>query len=193
MDTLFVELFKELVKIFVAISAAYILITYLFRRYSDFGEIKAHWHHLVEDKQYSVQEFYTAIEASVKAKNLPHVVIARETHPQKNMLFESREYLRLVLDDQLILVCAAHFGNGFFVSWREGRWLNIFEDLIPRIPIIGKSLARALFSKTYYEIDSSCMFVESVRNSVNDVFNGMITAKGMRPLSDAEKVYTHLS
>lgn len=55
------------------------------------------------------------------------------------------------------------------------------------IPIVGFLLDRLFLPPTYYRIDSAIMFRESIRQSVNEVIDGMTKAKGLRGLSEDEK------
>ena len=61
------------------------------------------------------------------------------------------------------------------------------DDFILQLPLLG-SLYGWLFQPiTYYRIDTSEMFQQSVRNAVDDVVNQITTAAGIRPLTELER------
>ena len=84
-------------------------------------------------------------------------------------------------------ICAAPFGDGFFVSWwllDRASWIQI---LIRLIPFIGSWLVRKLYPITYYKIDTASMFMTYAQASVLKVIKDITNDKGVRALSEAER------
>jgi hypothetical protein len=75
------------------------------------------WGQLFENFQASSQEFYKAFEAAVASRSIPQIESARVEHKEGGLASANREYLRLQRGKYAFDVCAAPFGNGFFVSW----------------------------------------------------------------------------
>ena len=181
------DLAIELLKLLLIIAAIYTALTYLFKRYSDFGLIRAQWHQPF-DFQFSVQEFYTSIEQLLKAQEIKGLEISRKTHAEDGMFSPNREYLRIVYGEDMFLICAAPYGKGMFVSWRAGEWMNVFKDLIPRIPSIGPQLARAMFHRSYYQLDTAAMFSDTIRKAVNEAIDQLTNTQGIRPMTELERM-----
>jgi hypothetical protein len=155
--------------------------------------IRSRWHHPF-DFQFSTQEFYASVEEILNSKQIKGIEIGRKDFSEGGAFSYMREYMRITYQEQMFLICAAPFGaNGFFVSWWNGEWMNFFKDLIPRIPGIGTALARALFSKTYYQMDSEDMFSGTVRQAVNEAIDKLTNAQGVRPLSELERIPQYTS
>src|SRR5215470_877349 len=77
----------------------------------------AHWPHLIENFQASSQEFYKAFEKAVASRAVPELHSIRVEHKEGNIASARREYLRMHRGKYAFDICAAPFGNGFFVSW----------------------------------------------------------------------------
>jgi hypothetical protein len=60
------------------------------------------------------------------------------------------------------------------------------EDIIA-IPVIGWIYDKIFHPITYYSHDTALMFQESVRRAVNDTIDGLMSAQGLRALTEAEK------
>lgn len=188
---MFAELITELCKFLFVIAIIYTAITYAFKKFSDFGMVRSTWQHPF-DFQFSTQEFYASVEAILKERKIPGIETGRKTYSQTGIFSSSREYLRIVYEEEMVLICAAPFGTGAFVSFRSGEWMNHFKDLVPRIPAIGMPLARALFSKTYYQMDSASMFSEATRLAVLEAIDRITNDKGLRPLTELERMPQYL-
>lgn len=91
--------------------------------------VLSHWHHLIGNLQYPPQEFYSALEAAIQRREIPGSRFSRVDYLEGGMLSAKREYMRIERKDLVFDVCAAPFGNGFFISW----WLG---EALPRWGII---------------------------------------------------------
>ena len=54
------------------------------------------------------------------------------------------------------------------------------------IPLIGKMIERFFMPPTYYRMDTEAMFKASIEQSVQEVLNQMLQAKGLRALTELE-------
>lgn len=149
--------------------------------------VLSHWYHLVEGLQESPQSFYSALQQSIEKRNLPNTKISRITYKESGIFSSKREYLRVSRKEHLFDVCAAPFGNGFFVSW----WLALAPgaalETTSKIPIIGPLFFNLFKPATYFAHDTALMFQESIRTAVNEVIDGNTQAKGLRMMSELER------
>jgi len=60
------------------------------------------------------------------------------------------------------------------------------DDFILRLPLIGWLYERLFHPMTYYRIDTSQMFQQSVQNAVMEVVNQITVGGGLRPLTELE-------
>jgi len=149
--------------------------------------IISHWYHLIEGLQGSPKEFYASVEQAITARNLPDMTTVRVDWREGGPLSAKREYLRVIRKEHVFDICAAPFGNGFFVSWWLGELGSGCLTFLSFLPFIG-AVAMAIFRRaTYYRIDTALMFQTSVSAAVQEVVDGMTKAKGLRALSELER------
>ncbi len=149
--------------------------------------IFSHWYKLVENFNYSTQEFYKQVENALEQRNVPGLKVSRVSYREKGPLSAKREYLRLSRYENNFDLCAAPFGSGFFVSWWLGQAENILVRLISAIPFFGELFLNLARPMTYYQIDTALMFQESVHLAVMEVFDQILKGKGMRALTEGDK------
>jgi hypothetical protein len=77
----------------------------------------SHWHQLIENFQASSLEFYASVEHAVEARAVPETTPSRIEHKEAGLVSAKRQYLRMHRGKYAFDICAAPFGNGFFVSW----------------------------------------------------------------------------
>ena len=147
----------------------------------------SHWYHLIENFQQSSQEFYSSLEQAIKKRNLPDVRISRIDFKEGNVFSAQREYLRVKRKELVFDICAAPFGNGFFISWWLGEKMGALLSLLLVIPFLGSLVAKTSRPATYYRLDTTLMFQESVHLAVLEILDDVITAKGIRTLTEAER------
>jgi len=141
--------------------------------------IVSHWDHLIENFQYSPQEFYTALEERVRKRDIPKAELSRVTYKESGIFSGSREYLRVRRFEHIFDVCAAPFGQGFFVSW----WLTEQKGCLASIPGVGPWLRPV----TFYTHDTGIMFQHAVDGAVKDTVDAILVAKGKWGLTADEK------
>lgn len=95
--------------------------------------IISHWHTLIDDFNTSGQDFYQAVEAAVKAREVPDVTFSRVDYKEGGFASSKREYLRLERQFVAFDICAAPYGNGYFFSW----WLARLGPQHPFLYIVG--------------------------------------------------------
>lgn len=162
----------------------YFLYTRFRRRYKGLDIIRSRWHCSLPEFQFSAQEFYSLVEAAVKKTEVKGIGIDRAEYEEKHVLLARREYLRLTRGEYVFLICAAPFGTGFFVSWWLGETVSFVKHLILKIPW----LARLVYRKTFFQMDTETMFQECVRKCVLEVVEHISTNKGIRGLSERERI-----
>lgn len=78
------------------------------------------WLHDFLELKFSTQEFYSQVEASLSKREIPKMRTERINLNQAGIFSTRREYLRVKSGEQIFDICAAPYGNGFFVSWWYG-------------------------------------------------------------------------
>jgi len=146
----------------------------------------SHWLHDFPHVTFSVMEFYNLIEENLRERNMPVGDFSRVNFSESGFFSTRREYLRVKNDYLTFDICASPFGNGFFVSWWYGEYLTPMQEIVYKIPLIGRWVKRENEHKTYYQMDTDAMFKEAVRSAVNEAIEKMTKAKGVRALSDFE-------
>ena len=146
---------------------------------------RSNWHHSFINLQFSSQEFYRQVEETLKKHNLPDISYSRITHSQGGIFSSKREYLRISREAYNFDICAAPFGNDFFVSWWFGETSG---DFLSKIPVINTLLGKNAKLKTYYQLDTEAMFRGSVKQAVQDAIDQITTTKGLRALSEMERM-----
>lgn len=143
----------------------------------------SHWSKLIENFQYSPLEFYKLTEEALKRRQIPDIKISRIQLKESHIFSAKREYLRIERDDILIDVGAAPFGTGFFVSERVG------IDMRPGCLGICLGPFYRFFFKpdSYHRIDLIIMYQTAVHCAVLEVMDGIISEKGLTPLSELER------
>jgi hypothetical protein len=78
--------------------------------------VLSHWHKQIDNFHTSSLDFYAAVEAAIKARELPEVRISRVEYQEGGILSPARVYLRIERRRHAFDICAAPFGRGFFFS-----------------------------------------------------------------------------
>lgn len=145
------------------------------------------WYTLLDDFSYSSQDFYQQLIEELQAQGVKNISTKYVFLKEGNTFSKKRTYLRVTWKDYDYDICAAPFGNGFFVSW----WLlfknSFWQLLVLRIPFIGNSLVKLLFPVTYYKIDTASMFMSYAQSSVLKIVDNISKAKGIKTLSETER------
>ena len=144
----------------------------------------SHWDHMFQGMQQSSDEFYTRVEQYIAWHDLKDTKLEWVKFAEGGIFSSKREYLQIRRGDHVFHVCAAPFGNGFFVSW----WLSgVRRGFFSRLPIIG-TLLRIFFKPlTYYKFDTALMFQSITHGSVLATLDEIMNAKGLESLAFMER------
>ncbi len=124
--------------------------------------ILSHWYHSIEGLQESPQKFYKALVESILQRQVPDIEISRILYQEGGVFSAKREYLRVQRKEHFFDICAAPFGNEFFVSWWLGEKISFFWSLILMIPFLGIPMMNYFRPQTYYRHDTALMFQQSI-------------------------------
>ncbi len=149
--------------------------------------VLSHWNHRIDGMQQSANEFYTEVERVLAVQNVDKIKAERVNLSEGGIFTGKREYLQIRRGEQLFHVCAAPFGNGFFIS----SWLGVKESgfwaWLAMLPGIGFFVQRFLKPLTYYKIDTSLMFQSITHGAIMEVVDALTKAKGLRSLTENER------
>jgi len=149
--------------------------------------VLSHWYHLFEGMQESTQNFYSSLEQAINSRNLKDIKTSRIDYKEGGVFSAKREYLRVKRREHLFDICAAPYGNGFFVSWWLGEKIGFLTRILLMIPFVNLFFMRIARPFTYYKIDTALMFQESISSAVHEVIDGITKTKGLRALSELER------
>ena len=79
--------------------------------------VHGHWALLVEDYSTSAMDFYTAVQAAVRRREIPGAEIVVIAIKEASVFSAERDYLRVTRERLTFDICAAPFGTGYFFSW----------------------------------------------------------------------------
>lgn len=147
----------------------------------------SHWNQLLSGLQASPKEFYAAVEQAIEQRQVPDTKRSRVDWHEGGLFSAKREYLRVKRKEYIFDICGAPFGTGFFVSSWLGEVPSGLLALLAEIPVIGYLVQRLVRPATYYKIDTALMFQSAVHGAVLDVVDGLLSAKGLRALSELER------
>ncbi len=163
----------------------FVLLRFIF--VSSFKSYHSRWNTVIDKFSFSSKEFYELLRKELLSNGINNLDVKFVFLKEGNAFSSRRTYLRAVWKDYQYDICAAPFGNGFFVSW----WLlyknSIGLIIISKIPFIGKWLAEKLYPITYYKIDTASMFMTYAQASVLKVIEDITNDKGVRSLSESER------
>lgn len=149
--------------------------------------IVSHWSNMVQGLSCSSKDFYDSIEQGLQVHKLTDTKIERVNFSEGGIFSSKREYLQIRRNDLVFHVCAAPFGNGFFVSSWLGEIQKGFWVFVARIPVIGFFVHSVLKPLTYYKADTESMFRSLIHAAVLQALDAVVSNQGLRALSEAER------
>jgi hypothetical protein len=150
--------------------------------------ILSHWNNLVEGLQQSSNEFYTEVEQNLNAHKLKDVESDRVEFAEGGFFSARREYLQVRRGEHVYHVCAAPYGNGFFVSSWLGAVEGGFLAWLASFPFVGWIFRFFLnLRMTFYRIDTALAFQAVVHSAVLKALDSVCTARGIRALTERER------
>lgn len=157
-------------------------ISYIFSPRKHFGNVNGHWS-CKFDFQFPVKGFYETVAVNIKDQVIGDIHIDYVEHSGSTSIFsDQRLYMQIRRGDQMILLCAAPFGKGSFISWRAGEPLSFIKEFIPRIPRIGPAMAAYIYKKTYFQMDTDDMFKTTIKDCINEAIKSVSNDQGIREL-----------
>lgn len=147
----------------------------------------SHWNTLIEGFQYSTQDFYELVEAELYNHEVENISTGYTNLAVAGLGSHRRMYLEVQWKDLHYYICAAPFGDGFFVSsWLQNSH-SLVEVLVYKLPIIGGKLHSWFFPETIYKVDTSSMFMTFAHSSVMKAIDQITSEAGVRALSESER------
>jgi hypothetical protein len=154
------------------------------------ANVVSHSANTLEGINYSITDFYAAVEAKVKARRIPDVKIKRVEWNESGIFSDKRTYLEVRRYDSIYHICGAPFGDSFFVStWlfrQPSRTLAVLEK-IPVYAWFATIWNKAIRPPTLFEADSMSMFQGAVHGAVMAAVDELVASQGGRPLAEFEK------
>lgn len=163
----------------------FLIIWFLLKRKID--NLHSHWNTLIEGFNYSTQEFYNLLENEIQNHDIENISIKEVTLREGGIGTDNRLYLRVTWKNLVYYVCAAPFGDGFFVSWWLKNNASVVSILISKIPLFGGWLHRKLFPATFYKIDTASMFMTYAQQSVLRVIKEITKDQGIAEIGEEAK------
>jgi hypothetical protein len=106
------------------------------------ADVLSNWSFLIENLQASPMSFFQCVEAAIIKRSIPETESSRVDYMEGGIASAKREYLRIKRGKLIFDVCAAPYGNGFFVSW----WLSKPRPAISLIAIAGVIIGYFVFA-----------------------------------------------
>jgi hypothetical protein len=154
------------------------------------SEHLSHWYHHIPGLTQSADAFYAAVAKALGEHNLKDTKAERVEIAEGGIFSGKREYLQVRRKEHVFHICAAPYGNGFFVSWWLGEIRSgLFAELasIPYVGFVFKLLAAAAKPLTYYRVDTALMFQSVTHGAVLSVLDDATNATGIRALTPDER------
>lgn len=162
----------------------YYIFSFAFSPRKKFKQVSRKFHYTFDGVKFSGEKIYNGIEAAIKVRKMSDVSFNRVTYKSVSVLSESREYLQIHRHDHVALICAAPFGTDYFISYWLGEPSDFMEELLIRLPLIGPRIEKAFAKRTFYQIDTETVFLETVKQCIVDSVDALTEEKGIRPLSE---------
>ncbi len=168
-----------------AVLILWFLILILFYRIAK--QYHSNWNFLIDDLQFSTQEFYELLKKELHSNNIKSIETYTVSLPEGSIGSPKRRYLEVEWKNYKYHICGAPFGKGFFVSWWLFRTGSVGQIIVSKIPVIGLWLSRQLYRETYYKTDTASMFMTYCHKSVQNVIDSITKEKGLRSMSEDER------
>jgi hypothetical protein len=93
--------------------------------------------------------------------------------------------------DHVFDICAAPYGDGFFVSWWLGPRPRGCLSIILVVPIFFEIFDRFLRPVTYYYKDTGSMFLTAMHSAILEVIDQITQAQGVRGPTELDRKPIH--
>lgn len=152
--------------------------------------VLSQWSTMVDGLKQSAKDFYAETYLNLEKHQLTSVKCEIVVFPEGGIFSARREYLQIRYREFVYHVCAAPYGNGFFVSSWLGDVDNWFLEILDSIPVLGiviRFLIRVLKPLTFYRFDTAQMFHTVVHDAVTKTLDRVIHVRGLRALTESER------
>ena len=149
--------------------------------------ILSHWSQGIDGLQASSQAFYDSVLAGLDVYKLKDVKTQRVDFRESGIFSTKREYLQVRRGPHVYHICAAPYGNTFFVSSWLGETEKGIWAWLKRQPVVGFFVRNLIKPITYFQIDTAMIFQSMVHNTVLHVVDELTKASGVRQLTEAER------
>lgn len=164
-----------------------ILIVLIYRAFDkQKGEYHSQWSQLIPSFKYSTKEFYDLLHKAISDNQIDNIKLKIVSETKGGALTNSRAYYRIRWEEYDYYVCAAPFGDGFFISWWLFNKQRKREKIVSSIPVIGTRLLHFFFPKTMYRLDTAGMFMTYCQSTILKVVDEITKDSGVR-LSESER------
>lgn len=150
-------------------------------------QILSQWNHYFPLTNMSSNKFYSLVEKYVREHNYPNLTVTDVKHKEKGIFSASRQYLRISYGDLNFDICAAPFGNDFYISW----WLFESEDIFRKFlkgTMIGDYLVARAQRLTFFEADNEAVFRASIHSCILQAIDHLTQDSGHR-LTELERQF----
>ena len=147
----------------------------------------SNWNTLIDNFKYSSKDFYKLLRAELWSHGIEDIKISGVNFKESNLFSSNRLYLEVKWKGIEYYVCAAPFGDGFFISWWMFSNKSPFQKIISGIPFVGSFLERSFFPDTFHVYDTSSMFMTYAQESVLKIIDNITKEQGIKGLSELER------
>lgn len=151
------------------------------------NQVLSHWQTNLGNLQFSSQSFYNQVTQTLMTHKPPNATSSVVSLKEKGIFSASRDYLRVKTGNLVYDICAAPYGNDFYISYwfyeTAGAMRQIFQNTK-----FGNFLEDRASRKTFYQADEEGMFSSTVHNAILETIDAIVKEKGIRPLTDIERM-----
>jgi hypothetical protein len=180
------ELFEFIIDFSIFWFFIIILIVYIILKRTK-KDVHSHWNKLIDNFKYSSKDFYDGIKREILSHGISGISTSYVQLSEGGTMSRKRLYVRVIWKDFQYDICAAPFGDGFFISW----WLiyktPVGKIILNRVPFIGNWLVQKFYPITFYKIDTASMFQTYCHQSVLNIVDSITKDKGVRALTENER------
>lgn len=146
------------------------------------------WNVLIHGLHYSSKEYYDKLELVLKTENVEGLKFTTKNLSTGGILSSRRLYAHISYDGFVYEVCAAPFGNSFFISYWMSGADNKLKNGIARIPLFGKHVVNIFFPETYYRVDTCNMFHTLLHDTIIALTDEIAEKNDAQKLSENQKI-----
>lgn len=171
----------------ISILVVFVLILNTFSKMRGYPKyVREHDQKFFPDVKISSKGFYKELESKIDALGLPDIKYGPLSLFQRNIFTGTRLYFRVKRYETMFDICAAPYGNNFFVSWWLGDKVPLSTHLSMYLPIIGRFVRKDLETRTYYAMDTEAMFKGAIKYAVEQAIEEFKTPTGIARMKISE-------